>query len=338
MLRAPGAGDDKGTNHFAALLGAALVLGPRGAVVAQPPPPDGDRDGVPDDDDKCPQQAGHPPSGCPAGDTDGDGLNDDIDKCPKEPETVNGVADDDGCPDAMADRDGDGVSDATDACPDEAEDRDGFDDGDGCPDPDNDGDGILDSADHCPTEKGPVENHGCADTDKDGDGVIDRMDNCPDEAGTAANQGCKEKQLVVITQTQLKILDKVYFDTGKATIQKRSDRLLDNVANVLVQHPEIRVRVEGHTDDVGDADKNKYLSQKRADAVVDYLTGKGVAGERLEAVGYGEDKPIADNKSAAGKAQNRRVEFNIVEQAPTSTAAPAVPEKAKKGDVTIPPP
>ena len=179
---------------------------------------------------------------------------------------------------------------------------------------DRDSDGLMDAVDQCPDQSGPAENRGCPDTDLDEDGVIDRVDNCPDEKGTEKNYGCKEKQLVVITRTSLKILDVVYFETNKATIKKRSHKLLDNVAAVMSKHPEIkRIRVEGHTDDKGDDAYNKELSQKRAESVRAYLVGKGIPEDRLEATGFGEEKPIAENTSSKGRAQNRRVEFNIVD-------------------------
>jgi outer membrane protein OmpA-like peptidoglycan-associated protein len=308
-----GADDNGDINHYGVTAGLAWTLG--GGRKA--PPADRDGDGVPDASDECPEEVGPAPTGCPAPtDSDGDGILDDVDRCPTEPETVNGHEDTDGCPDELPDPDGDGLRGAADQCPDQPEDVDGFQDEDGCPDPDNDGDGLLDTADACPDEAGPAENRGCPDLDRDGDGVVDRLDNCPDEAGTAENQGCKSKQLVVITQNQLKILDRVYFKTGKAELDRRSFKLLDNIASVLKAHPEIaRIRIEGHTDDQGPDDKNKELSQKRAEAVAVYLVNKGVELERLEPVGFGEEKPIADNKTRAGKAENRRVEFNIVSDA-----------------------
>ena len=179
---------------------------------------------------------------------------------------------------------------------------------------DRDADGLSDATDQCPDQAGPAENRGCPDTDLDEDGVIDRVDNCPDEKGTEKNYGCVEKQLVVITRTSLKILDVVYFETNKATIKSRSNKLLDNVAAVMNKHPEIKgIRVEGHTDDKGDDAYNKDLSQKRAESVRAYLVGKGVAEGRLQAVGFGEEKPIEPNTSSKGRAANRRVEFNIVD-------------------------
>src|SRR5262249_43950564 len=158
---------------------------------------------------------------------------------------------------------------------DQAEDKDGFQDEDGCPDPDNDGDGVLDGKDKCPATQGPVENSGCPDSDGDGDGIVDRVDNCPEEKGTPENHGCKAKQLVVITKNQLQILDQVKFVSNSAKLSPASNKLLDNVARVLLSHLDIwKVKIEGFTDNVGDAPKNMKLSQDRAMAVVGYLVKK----------------------------------------------------------------
>jgi len=278
--------------------------------------PDPDKDGVLDPNDKCPtENGGANPDGCPTRDKDGDSIVDADDKCIDQAETVNKFEDTDGCPDTIPDTDADGYDDLVDKCKDQAEDKDGFQDEDGCPDPDNDADGVVDAKDKCPGTLGPVENSGCPDTDGDGDGVVDRLDNCPEEKGTDKNQGCKAKQLVVITKDQLKILDQVKFVTGKAALSPASNKLLDNIAKVLLGHLEIwKVKVEGHTDNVGDAAKNMKLSQDRAQSVVNYLVKKGVAPERLEAVGHGDTKPMEDNGTKKGQAANRRVEFNIVNE------------------------
>jgi outer membrane protein OmpA-like peptidoglycan-associated protein len=247
-------------------------------------------------------------------DADGDGILDEADQCPKEPEDMDGFQDEDGCPDL--DNDGDGVPDANDSCPNDPEDVDGFQDEDGCPDPDNDGDGILDADDQCPNEPGTPENNGCPDADRDGDGVPDRIDNCPDEPGTVENHGCQAAQLVVMGEGRLEILEMVYFKTGSAQIQKRSNALLDNVAKVMLAHPEIKlVRVEGHTDSTGSLKVNMRLSKKRADSVVRYLINRGgVAKERLMSAGFGPTRPIVpDAKTKEDLAQNRRVEFHVVE-------------------------
>ncbi|GAB5543058.1 MAG: hypothetical protein SangKO_028180 [Sandaracinaceae bacterium] len=282
---------------------------------------DGDRDGdgIMDSVDQCRDQPEDVDSfededGCPDPDNDGDGILDEPDECPMEPETVNEVDDADGCPDEVGDRDGDGLNDVADQCPDDPEDVDQHEDEDGCPDPDNDGDGVLDAADECVNEPGVVENRGCPDADRDGDTVVDRRDNCPDEPGPVENHGCAEEQQVVIEDGRLEILDHVYFRTNRATIQRRSFALLLNVARVINAHPEIaRISVEGHTDARGRRERNMTLSQQRAEAVVEFLVERGdVDASRLEAHGYGPDRPVVENASTTAEhAQNRRVEFNI---------------------------
>ncbi|MBW2381757.1 MAG: OmpA family protein, partial [Deltaproteobacteria bacterium] len=262
-----------------------------------------------------------------------DGLLDDVDQCPNEPEDIDGFQDEDGCPDP--DNDGDGVLDVNDGCPNDAEDIDGFEDEDGCPDPDNDGDGILDVDDQCPNEPGTVENNGCPDPDRDGDGVPDRVDNCPDEPGTVENHGCQEAQLVVIGAGRLEILEKVYFKTGSHKLQKRSFALLDNVAKVMNAQIEL-IRIEGHSDSTGSLKFNMRLSKKRADTVVRYLVGRGkVTKGRLISEGFGPTRPLVpDAKGKEELAQNRRVEFHIVETGPedaeTETQEDA-PAEAQEG-------
>jgi len=282
-------------------------------------PVDIDGDGIMDDVDECPTEAEdvdgfEDENGCADPDNDGDTVLDTDDPCPNEPETVNDYQDEDGCPDEIGDRDGDGILDNVDQCPDEPEDVDTFEDDNGCPDPDNDGDGVLDADDRCPLEPGVGANHGCPDPDRDGDTVVDRLDNCPDEPGPVENQGCAERQQVVIGDGGLQIVDRVYFRTNRSRIQHRSFALLMNVANVLNAHPEIqRIRVEGHTDDRGSRENNMRLSQARAEAVVTFLVERGhVAAGRLEAQGFGPDRPLVpDATSAEDLAKNRRVEFNI---------------------------
>jgi OmpA-OmpF porin, OOP family len=255
-----------------------------------------DKDGFKDDD------------GAPDPDNDDDSVIDTLDECPD----VAGVAANQGCPDT--DEDKDGVVDRLDKCRKQAEDKDDFEDADGCPEADNDQDGLDDGLDACPLTAGIAQEKGCPAKDADGDTVADHEDNCPAEKGVVENAGCPaaQKQLVIITRESLKILDKIYFDTGKATLQKRSNGLLDNIAQVLTVHPEIPlVQIEGHTDNVGKPETNLKLSQGRAEAVRDYLVKKGVAKERLNAKGFGQDKPTQSNDTVAGKEANRRVEFNI---------------------------
>ncbi|HJL15427.1 MAG TPA: OmpA family protein [Sandaracinaceae bacterium LLY-WYZ-13_1] len=286
------------------------------AAPEPPAPADADGDGVLDD--ACPARAedldGHQDAdGCPDPDDDGDGIADAADACRAEAETINGFEDADGCPDEVPDTDGDGVRDDVDACAGEPEDADGFADEDGCPDPDDDEDGVADASDRCPREAGPVANGGCPDTDRDGDSVVDRLDNCVDEPGSPEHHGCVEAQRVAIVEGGLEILDRVYFRTNRARIRRRSHALLENVASVLNEHPEIeQVVVEGHTDARGDRAHNVELSQARAQAVVDFLADRGVDRGRLEARGFGPDRPVVEGASSADEhAQNRRVEFRI---------------------------
>ncbi|MBK9032357.1 MAG: DUF4215 domain-containing protein [Myxococcales bacterium] len=288
---------------------------------------DTDGDGFLDDVDKCvtePETVNsfEDDDGCPDNpDADGDGILVPADQCPDEPETVNSFEDDDGCPDAIPDADGDGLTDPNDSCPTEPEDVDGFEDDDGCPDADNDQDTVLDAVDRCPLEAGVVDNAGCPDTDRDGDTVVDRLDNCPDVPGSVKNQGCKDKQLVTITGGTIDTLEIIYFKTDKDIIQKRSYKLLTNVASVISGHSEIvRVTIEGHTDNFGDDAYNKDLSQRRAQAVADFLVGQGISADLLVPIGYGEERPIKDNSTKKGRARNRRVEFKL-ETGP----APATP-------------
>ena len=237
--------------------------------------------------------------------SDADGVLDEKDKCP----LVAGSPASNGCPDK--DKDGDGVLDSADACLEVK----GVVENKGCPDTDTDEDGTVDRSDACKTEKGSASNKGCPYPDTDKDGTVDNVDNCINEAGPVDNQGCPAavKQLVVITAEKLVIKEKVYFDTDKATILPRSFKLLDQIASILGTHIEIgELQVEGHTDNTGDAEHNRVLSTDRAKAVVDYLTKKGIAANRLKPVGFGPDRPADDNSTAKGKENNRRVEFNIV--------------------------
>jgi outer membrane protein OmpA-like peptidoglycan-associated protein len=159
----------------------------------------------------------------------------------------------------------------------------------------------------------PIARH-TPDVDMDRDGVTNAFDNCPRVPGPVANQGCPgARQLVVITERQLMILDKIYFDFNKAKIQPQSFPLLDQVASVLREHPEIAlISIDGHTDNVGGAEYNDKLSLARSSAVRKYLMEQGVDGSRLAARGFGFNKPATSNATASGRDFNRRVEFNIV--------------------------
>lgn len=212
------------------------------------------------------------------------------------------------------DQDGDGLLDKDDGCPTEPEDKDSFEDADGCPDPDNDGDGVLDVDDRCPMEPGIEAAQGCTPSDRDNDTVIDKEDNCPDEPGKVEYQGCNTRQLVSLQDGQLAIMDIVHFKTNKDVILPKSFELLNNVAQVLSSHTDItQIRIEGHTDDRGPDAYNKDLSQRRAESVLRYLVERGVVAERLEAMGYGEERPVETNETNEGRSANRRVEFKILE-------------------------
>ncbi len=294
------------------------------AGVGFAPVNDKDRDGVVDKKDKCPVAAedrdGYADAdGCPEPDNDLDGFLDADDACPTEAEDKDGFEDEDGCPEP--DNDGDEILDEQDRCPDEAEDRDNHRDQDGCPEPDNDYDKILDKDDHCPLQKedydGFADTDGCPDLDNDEDGVLDLDDYCPLEAedknDVMDHDGCPESLKVVLRNDRIHITERVNFSSGGASIEKQSFDLLDAVASKLAEHPEIeKVRIEGHTDEVAEASFNRKLSERRAQAVRNYLIKKGISYKRLEAVGLGESQPWRDNATEEGRAMNRRVEFKIV--------------------------
>ncbi len=257
---------------------------------------DTDGDGIYDKNDDCPDTPGLEEfNGCP--DTDADGIPDKDDACPSTP----GLQEFNGC----ADTDGDGIDDTKDECPNEA----GSEAMNGCPDSDNDG--LKDKEDDCPNEAGPSANGGCPWPDTDGDGVLDKDDQCPDDAGTVANNGCPEVTEEV--QNELNNYAKtINFDTGKTSISKDSEEALTAILAILEEYPNAKFTVEGHTDSVGSAKNNKRLSEARALSVKDYLVTNGVEEFRLSSKGYGEEKPVADNNTRAGRAKNRRVEINLV--------------------------
>ena len=255
---------------------------------------DGDKDGIADNLDKCPTVAGVAKfNGCP--DSDNDGIEDANDKCP----TIAGLEKFAGCPDT----DGDGIEDAKDKCPNVK----GIEKFEGCPD--TDGDGIEDAKDECPNKAGTAAFNGCPDTD--GDGIADNKDKCPKVAGVASNNGCPEVKAAVKKIFE-KALQGIQFETGKTTIKKTSNPILDQVAKIMKENPTYKLAIAGHTDNVGNADKNLELSKGRAAAVKQYLVSKGVSADRMTSEGYGDTQPVADNTTTEGKAKNRRVEFKVV--------------------------
>jgi len=272
------------------------------------PPKDTDEDGVIDRKDKCPDTprgATVDAQGCPQ-DADGDGVYDGLDRCPDTPKGVR--VDAAGCP---LDTDGDGVPDHLDKCP--GTPRGVKVDATGCP-LDTDGDGVPDHLDKCPgTPRGvKVDATGCP-LDTDGDGVPDHLDRCPDTPrGTKVDaNGCPVRVTEPIFKEGKKslVLEGVTFEYDSAKLTAESTAVLDKVAASLVEWSDVNVEVNGHTDSKGADAYNMKLSQARAEAVRDYLVSKGVASSRLAAKGFGETKPIADNKTDEGRAQNRRVEL-----------------------------
>ena len=261
-------------SNLEVLGGLSITLGRKDKP--KPPPKDTDGDGFVDPVDKCVNEPGVAPDGCPIRDKDGDGFLDPDDKCIDEP----GVAPD-GCP--IRDKDGDGFLDPDDKCIDEP--------GvapDGCPIRDTDGDGIFDDVDQC-IEK-PETKNGF----EDGDG-------CPDEV---------PKEVEKFTG----VIEGIFFDTNKDTIKPASKATLDAAVSVLKKFESVKVEISGHTDSTGKREHNVDLSQRRAAAVKKYLVDAGIAADRIETRGAGPDEPIADNKSKAGKAKNRRIEFKLLQQ------------------------
>lgn len=277
---------------------------------------DRDKDGIVDEEDRCPDVFGLAAlKGCP--DKDGDGVADIDDKCPD----VFGLVALQGCPD----KDGDGVADAEDLCPDVAglaelkgcpdRDKDGIaDKDDNCPDeagpakfkgcPDTDGDGIIDKEDACPTVAGTVALKGCP--DRDGDGVADKDDKCPDVFGTVANFGCPEVKKFEVSKV-------VYFNTAQSVVISKYAKDIDDVVAMMKEHSDIGVAVEGYADEQGSEEYNMKLSEKRADYVINYMVKKGIAKDRLTKKFYGKSRPVADNKTAEGRALNRRVEIKTAD-------------------------
>jgi len=267
---------------------------------------DSDGDGVPDRRDACPDTPGCATvdeRGCPS-DSDEDGVYDGYDKCPGTPRCA--TVDEQGCP---SDSDGDGVYDGCDKCP--GTPRCATVDERGCPS-DSDGDGVHDGCDKCPGTPrcATVDERGCP-SDSDGDGVYDGCDKCPGTPPNTAvrDDGCAKEAPLFTTDKKKLILEGVFFEFDKAVLLPESRGTLDRVARSLVDWPEVRVEIEGHTDWDGAEGYNLDLSRRRAQVVKEYLENAGVAADRLEVMGYGESRPIADNNSAEGRSKNRRVEL-----------------------------
>lgn len=234
---------------------------------------DSDGDGIIDEEDKCPYVVGIIINlGCPDEDIDGDGINNDIDDCPTKPGPLEN---------------------------------------NGCPVVDTDGDGIYDHEDECPEEKGLLSNNGCPVADTDGDGVPDEEDDCPNTIGIVINFGCP---VVTVEQNEVvqQALENLEFETGKDIIKDYSKPYLDNLAEVMLENPDWKIKLTGHTDNVGDEENNLILSRDRANAVKFYILGKGVDARRIYTDYYGETRPIDTNETEIGRQRNRRVEMEFV--------------------------
>ncbi len=312
--------DDR--DNFMPAIGLKVLMGEGGPQ--EPSIQDRDGDGIADDQDLCPDQAGTAAlNGCP--DQDGDGIADGEDNCPTEagPRATNG------CPD----NDSDGIPNAEDQCPDQAgpasnngcpvqdQDNDGIaDDQDQCPTqpgsaalngcPDQDGDGIADNEDQCPTVPGPRLTNGCPDNDSDG--VPDASDRCPNTPGTINNNGCPELA-EEDKQTLEFAAQNIQFETASSFLKSVSRPILEQVADIMRRYPGFRLSIDGHTDSIGSALNNQRLSERRAKTCYDYLVAQGISAERMSFQGLGEAEPIADNRTKEGRELNRRVEFNIIQ-------------------------
>ena len=268
--------DETVRGHFVYGFGIAGIVGEKKQATKTVPlpqaPQDSDNDGIANNVDSCPNVVGVARyNGCPVPDTDKDGINDDADSCA----TVAGVAR-----------------------------------YNGCPVPDSDGDGINDEEDKCKEVPGVAKYAGCPVPDADNDGVNDEEDKCPQLAGTAANKGCPEIREGVRKQIAYDAAN-IYFVTAGATLSSKSNKALNDMAKILTGDANLKLSIEGHTDDAGKDEYNQTLSEKRAASVKAYLVKKGIDETRLTAAGFGETTPVADNKTAAGKAKNRRVVMTV---------------------------
>jgi OOP family OmpA-OmpF porin len=260
---------------------------------------DRDKDGIPDDQDACPDEPGsQATNGCP--DKDGDGIPDNKDKCPN----VAGLLKYQGCP--VPDTDGDGIDDDKDSCvtvPGSLIYH-------GCPVPDSDGDGIKDSEDKCPNQAGLAKYNGCPAPDTDGDGINDLEDKCPTKPGDKAHNGCPVVQ-DDLNNILKSIAHSILFGVSSDKIDPKSFEYLDKLAGIMEKDQALKLGIEGHTDNTGARKYNQILSGKRALAIKAYLIQKGINKDRMTASGYGPDKPIASNNTEKGRKQNRRVELKL---------------------------
>ncbi|VAW89618.1 hypothetical protein MNBD_GAMMA18-2385 [hydrothermal vent metagenome] len=291
-------------------LGVVIPFGekPKPAPKPQPAPApvvalDSDDDGITDNKDQCPDTTQGrlvDANGCEM-DSDNDGIVDALDRCSDTP--ADRSIDQYGC---EKDHDLDGIVDALDQCPNTTPDR--TVNPQGCEN-DSDNDGIVDALDQCDnTAEGiAVDAQGCI-ADRDGDGILNNVDQCPDSAVDAKvdESGCKLAEII--------ILKGVNFKTGSAYLTSDSDVELNQIVETMINYPTLIIKVSGYSDNRGPENFNQHLSKKRAQAVVLFLTDRGISEERLQAHGYGSANPIADNNTASGRKENRRVELHILKR------------------------
>ena len=259
-----------------ALVSIGFRFGAKPKPKPEPPPPDEDKDGVADADDWCPKEPGPKENkGCPWGDGDCDGVHDGEDKCPDEA----------------------GVEP------------------EGCAPPDTDGDGFVGEADKCPDEAG-IAPDGCPDPDPDGDKIEGEADKCPDEPETANGfddeDGCPD-EIPAAVKNFTGVIAGITFATGTAKVRPSSTSTLEEAARTLKEYDHLKLEIIGHTDNRGSRSSNVALSLKRAEAVKAFLVEQGVEGSRLKTRGAGPDEPRESNATRDGRAQNRRIEFKLVE-------------------------
>ena len=313
------------------------------------PPGDSDKDGLPDDKDKCPDKAEdkdgfQDEDGCPDPDNGGDGVPDTEDKCPNEPEDKDGFKDYDGCPDL--DNDEDGIPDNKDRCPNKAEDKDGYYDKDGCPDLDNDKDGIPDVDDKCPNKAEDLDHFqdtdGCPELDNDRDGVPDTKDKCPNKPetknGFQDEDGCPDEFPAELQEFTSKPVDGFVFDRKNALNAKKSKRAVAAVLKVLNGHPKVRFELHCHADVTPVKAKDRRSSRKRrskkakkaalspmelsldrCEHLHETFVKAGVAEKRLVIKARGNSQQLVPTEGLKRKAlkkalsANNRYEFKLVQ-------------------------
>ncbi len=309
-VRSPEGGRADEYINWGAQVGLSLLLGGSSGGVK-----DRDQDGVGDKLDRCPNTPvgkAVDAAGCAASqkDADRDRVNDAADRCPS---TVAGeLVDAEGCSSAQKDDDRDGIPNPADRCPGTPAGQQV--DSTGCVPvpPDGDKDGVPDGADQCPASPAgePVNPHGCpVRRDSDADGVHDGLDLCPN---TPKGEAVNENGCTILFQKQARtvILRGVNFQTGKATLTPEARDVLRDIAAQLVENPQYRVQISGHTDNTGSRAANLRLSIARARTVETFLEANGVPRTQVTSKGFGSAVPIAPNTTAAGRAENRRVELH----------------------------